>query len=200
MEKIALTAAIVAAASFSSAASAGERLVVAPYPAATPWKNITDKHNAQQLLMEWIPADQSENDIKDILTEQAFYNQKNADPSVFVGDFLRRVGGACQSARVNGPKAASENGYRVAYAQAYCVNQTGAALDVDIFFKAIAGRDALYVVQREFHRPTEKGAVAGVRSASLDQIKAEVAADKFLVSQVQLCPPASGKGACPAGK
>ena len=103
------------------------------------------------------------------------------------------------SARVNGPKAASENGYRVAYAQAYCVNQTGAALDVDIFIKAVAGKDALYVVQREFHRPTEKG-VAGVRSASLDQIKAQVAADKFLVSQVQLCPPASGKGACSAGK
>lgn len=199
MSKSIFAVAVAAAIFFSSAALAGERLIVAPYPAATPWKTITNKHNAVQLLMEWIPFDQSENDIKDILTEQAFYNQKNADPSAFVADLLRRVGGACQSARVNGPKAGSENGYRVAYAQAYCVNQTGAALDVDIFIKAVAGRDALYVVQREFHRPTEKG-VAGVRSASLGQIKAEVAADKFLVSQVQLCPPAGGKGACPAGK
>lgn len=200
MSKSKFAVAVAATIFISSTALAGERLIVAPYPAATPWKNITNKHNAVQLLMEWIPADQSENEIKDILTEQAFYNQKSADPSAFVADLLRRVGGACERVRVNGPKAGDENGYRVAYAQAYCVNQTGAALDVDIFIKVVAGRDALYVVQREFHRSTEKGAVAGVRSASLDQIKAQVAADKFLVSQVQLCPPASGKGACPVGK
>ena len=177
------------------AAQAEEHLVMAPYPASVPWKNITDKHNDVQTLKEWIPADQNEAAIKDILTEQIFRNLKGRDPSDFVSDFLRRVGGACARVRVNGPKPGTENGYRVAYAQAYCANQIGANMDVDIFAKAIAGRDGLYVVQREFRRPAQPGAVPGVAEFSKDQLgemtarmKAQAAANDFLVKQVALKP------------
>lgn len=177
------------------AAQAEEHLVMAPYPASVPWKNITDKHNDVQTLKEWIPADQNEAAIKDILTEQIFRNLKGRDPSDFVSDFLRRVGGACAHVRVNGPKAGTENGHRVAYAQAYCSNQIGANMDVDIFAKAIAGHDGLYMVQREFRRPAQPGGVPGVAEFSKDQLgemnarmKAQAAANDFLVKQVELKP------------
>jgi len=185
-----------------ASAARAETLVVPPYPDAAPWKQITDQHNAQQLLREWIPADQSVDAIKDILTEQAFYNLKGEDPNLFVASLLRRIGAACAGVRVNGPVPGSENGYPVAYAQAYCVGQKGAGLDVDIFLKAIGGKEALYVAQREFHRPTKPGETAGVAVFSKDQLgemkarlAAQSAANQYLESQVQLCPPAGG-GAC----
>ncbi|HEY1630327.1 MAG TPA: hypothetical protein VGF56_03385 [Rhizomicrobium sp.] len=179
----------------ASAASA-ETLSVPPYPGA-PWKEITHKQDARQLLIEWIPADQNEAGIKDILTEQAFYGNTQ-DPGEFVRGFLARVGGACRDAKVNGPKLGSENGHAVAYAQAYCVGQKGADKDVDIFLKAIAGHDALYVVQREFRRPAEPGAMPGMtvfpkdqKDAALARLHAQGEADHFLVDKVRLC-----DGAC----
>lgn len=170
-----------------------ETFVVPPYPATPAWKQITDKSSAQMTLKEWIPADQSENDVRDILTEQIFPAQKGADPSEFTKGFLKRVGGQCRDASVNGPKAGTENSFAVAYAQAYCVGV--GRRDVDIFFKAIAGKDALYVVQREFRRAATPGAVAGMRKFSKDEgdaakaaLEAQNAANTYLVSQVKLCP------------
>jgi hypothetical protein len=79
----------------------------------------------------------------------------------------------------------------------------GAALDVDIFIKAIRGKDALYVVQREFRRPAQRGATPGLTEFSQDQfaemkarLVAQQVADKFLVEDVQLCPLTGGTGAC----
>jgi hypothetical protein len=175
-----------------SIAQAAETLVVPPYPASAPWKKITDAHNAQQMMIEWIPADQNENAIGDILTEQAFYGSPLA-PDAFVARFLSGVGGACRDARVNGPKMGTENGFPVAYAQAYCAGQKGANKDVDIFLKAIRGHDALYVVQREFRRPATPGAVAGVapfanKEQAQQRLAAQAAANHFLVAQVRLTP------------
>jgi hypothetical protein len=183
----------------------GENLVVAPYPATVPWKKITDHHEPRMTMYEWIPADQSEDNIGDILTEQDFPGLANTDPSLFVHNMLARMGGACKDVRINGPKAGTQNGYPVAYAQVYCAGQRDAHKDIDIFIKAIAGKNALYVAQREFRRPEQPGAMAGVAAFNKDQLgamtarlKAQSEADRFLVDQVQLCPLASGDGACPA--
>jgi hypothetical protein len=114
-------------------AKAAESFRVPPYPSDTPWKEITNKKNVQVELVEWIPNDQTENEIKDILTEQVFYAANGQEPSTFVSGILNRVGQACEGARVNGPKEQTENGYAVAYAQAYCTNQKGTSKDIDIF-------------------------------------------------------------------
>lgn len=183
----------------AAGAANAESFVVPPYPGAAPWKKITDHVDAKMTWYEWIPAGQSENDIHDILTEQIFPTNKGRDPSDFARSWISRTRNACRDARVNGPTAAKENGYTVAYVQFYCVGASG--LDVDIFFKAIAGKDALYVAQREFRRPATPDAVPGTRSfpkghdaeakAAFD---AQKAADDYLVSQVRLCPDTG----CPA--
>jgi hypothetical protein len=180
-----------------------EVLSVPSYPSEPHWKEITNKKNASMELVEWIPADQTEDAIRDILTKQIFYNLKGEAPSAFVSRILNGVGKSCKRVRVNGPKTQIENGYAVAYAQAYCVNQKGAAQDVDIFIKAIRGEAALYVVQREFRRPTQAAATPGITTFSedqLEQMKARMAAinvaNKFLVEDVQLCPLPRGTAAC----
>jgi hypothetical protein len=194
---------VVCAVAGAGAAEQVETLIVPPYPAATPWKKITDQHDTTQLMIEWIPADQNEDNIADILTEQAFSTDQDA--STFVTGILKRVVGACRRASVNGPKSGVENGYPVAYAQAYCVGQTGANKDVDIFIKAIRGHDMLYVVQREFRRPAVPNAVPGITPFSKDQLaevkarlEAQGAANDFLVQQIQLCPSLQGSSTCPA--
>jgi hypothetical protein len=189
----------------SSAALAGETLVMPPYPAPAPWKQITDQHNDKLVWNEWIPSDQTEADIHDILTEQIFYTLKGRDPGEFVRTLFQQIRGVCVGARVNGPTPQTENGFAVAYAQIYCVGQKGVDKDVDIFVKAISGHDALYVVQREFRRPAEPGAQAGLRKFGKDDgaqaqaaLQAQKVADDFLMSQIKLC--AGGDTAiCPSG-
>ena len=159
-------AALTCVLALGGAAGAGEaeRLDIAPYPAAAPWKKVTDKQSAEVLYLEWIPAEQSVGAISDILTQQAFLKLKDYDASVFVGDFIRRMAAGCRDARINGPKAGVENGYKVAYGQVYCLDHKAAHEDVEIFVKAIGGRDALHLIQREFRRPTVPGRTAPPRS------------------------------------
>jgi hypothetical protein len=178
----------------ASVAQAAETLMVAPYPANPPWKNITDKANDEQKLLEWIPADQNENAINDILTEQVFYKLKNADPAMLIGSIFKSSAQACDRIRVNGPIRQTESGYPVAYAQIYCGHQKGTTIDVDIFIKAIGGHDAMYVVQREFHRPVAPGGVPGVISFAKNQgaqmrafMAARTVANDYLVSKTKLC-------------
>lgn len=182
-------------------APSGETLIVPPYPGAAPWKKITDQHNERMTWIEWIPADQSESNITDILTQQNLYGAKRPSPSVFMILWFQNLKTACAGLRINGPVERVENGIAVAYGQAYCSNQKGADKDVDIFLKVIEGKGALYVVQREFRRPTEHG-VPGVRKFSGDDplaasnavIAAQATANEYL-GQVHLCPSADP---CPA--
>src|ERR1700733_4997049 len=178
-----------------------EALLVLPYSAAAPWKKITDHRDDKEVWIEWIPADQTEDDIKDILTEQEFFVLKGKDAGEFVSDLLGRIDGACRAASHNGPFGKSESGYQVAYAQAYCVGNQGK--DVDIFIKAIAGHDALYVVQREFRRPATPGAIPGLAKFGKNQLPeaqarlaAQETANKFLTDQVKLCPNGISANSC----
>jgi hypothetical protein len=182
--------------------AAEEHLVVAPYPGGAPWQVVTDQRNAEQYMIERIPADQSVTAISDIVVEQAFFRLQGANPSTFLNGLLHRLAASCRSVRINGPKADVQNGYSVAYGQSYCVDAGGE--DVDSFIKVIGGKSALYVVQREFHRPTTPGAVAGVRSFGQDQIdqlramaSAMKTAAEYTDKGVQLCPAVAGQNACP---
>src|SRR5437867_12547053 len=112
MKRLTLIVLAVLTAAAASAATR-EQLVVLPYPAQAAWKKITDKGDAQQHLREWIPHDQSEADIHDILTEQVFYAAKGSAPALLVDSILNSATQACQRVRVNGPTRQTENGYRV---------------------------------------------------------------------------------------
>lgn len=206
MIRITLIAALAALSAAALADTPDETLVLQPLPHGTPWKSIMDKSDARMVMREWIPADQSESDIKDIITEQHFSNFPQT-PAAFVKSMFQSVASACTSLRVNGPIERNENGYSIAYAQIYCAGQKGASKDVDIFLKAIAGKSTFYVVQYEVRRAMSKSHVAGVVEFDAGQMEAakahmarQGAANTWLSQTVQLCPVTDGKAACPPPK
>lgn len=180
-----------------------ETLHVPPYPAVPPWKKLSDQRDARQLMIEWIPVDQDESHIRDILTEQAFYQLRGEPPGEILKRIMALTTNACRDVKVNGPVNGNEEGYAVAYAQIYCVGQKGADADVDILAKSIGGKEAVYVVQREFRRPAKPGAVAGVmefpkggQQQAVDKLNAMKAASDFLAQSVYLCPKGGAVGRC----
>src|ERR1022692_2081351 len=148
---LALTAAMTLAS--GAAAAADEHLVMKPYPAAKPWKRITDKSGGQGWIHEQTPGEHHDNDYSDILTDQGFAANHGADPAAFLRHIFASVGAACAGVKVNGPAARLEGGFRVAYGQVRCVTQRGQSFGVPIFYKVISGDRALYSVDRDFQVP-----------------------------------------------
>ncbi|MFN7958424.1 MAG: hypothetical protein U0P46_08900 [Holophagaceae bacterium] len=173
-------------------------------PGSAPWTEVTNKRGADAAIQEFIPRGQNLEDFRDMWTFQTFNSLKGKSPAEFIKVFFTRFPGACESVRVNGPKEQVEGGLQVAYAQIYCGRQKGKDYGVNIFIKAIAGKEALYLVQREFHiPPSERG---GVTSFSKDQMtevlalmKAQGESNKFMVEQVFVCGPDSVDPRCTEG-
>lgn len=190
--------------SAGSLALAQEKLVLEPYPDSQTWVEGTHQVAGARFLMERVPAGQTVANYKDILVAQSLPDQRGADPSTALKGIFQLAGGTCQGVRANGPKAQVEGGYNVAYGQLYCGRQRGKSFGVTIFYKIIQGNDAQYVILREMRVPP--GAVGGVQSFTQDQVaaliatmKAQSAADTFLVKSVYLCGTASTDDRCKAG-
>jgi hypothetical protein len=184
-----------------SAADTAERLVLEPYPGPPAWHTVTDKREGLQHLGEQIPVDQTLDAYRDILTDQAFPQNRHVSPSDFLKGLFSRVSGSCDGPWVNGPAVRTEGGYAVAYGQAYCGRQKGKPFGVTMFFKVIQGDDALYVVQRELRVPPH--ANGGMMTFSKDQLGEAQAmlarqntADHYLLTSVYLCGPRATDTRC----
>jgi|SRR5579885_2859916 len=188
-----LAAVLIAAAAAGGVAlaAAPERLVVGPYPGG-PWKKITDKSNARGWIHEQIPAGQTETSFTDILTDQGYADHARGDPAEALKARFANIQPACLGMRINGPTRKMEGGLAVAYGQAFCGRQAGQPFGVVIFFKAISGDAALYIVSREFHTPASE--VGGVFSFPKGQearagamVRAQAVADTYLLKSVYVC-------------
>jgi hypothetical protein len=174
----------------TASAAPVEHLVLAPYPGPPAWKLITNKAVGAQFYREQIPANQTVANFTDILTSQNFPQQRGVDPSAYLRNVFQAAAGSCDGLRVNGPKAAQEDGYRVAYAQVYCGQQKGKPFGVTIFFKAISGDDALYSVERDVQVPANPagGSLSFANQAQMAaSMKDQTTADSYLVKSVYLC-------------
>ena len=172
-------------------ALATERLVMAPYPGPPAWSQVTNQANAQQWLHEQIPLDQRIDGYRDILTSQGFIGL-HRDPSDYLRSLFSLAAGACEAVRTNGPKAQTEGGYPVAYAQLYCSRQKGQPFGVVIFYKAIQGAEGLYVVDRDFRVPPSRttGVMEfppGQEAQAAALMRAQASADRYLVGSVYVC-------------
>jgi len=175
-----------------AAAATDEHLLVKPYPAAAPWKRITDKSGPQGWLHEQIPGNHKADDYSDILTDQAFAGSRGADPAVFLQTIFQNVSSACDGVRVNGPTTRLEGGFRVAYGQVRCGTQHGENFGVHIFYKLISGDAALYSISRDFRVPASANGdqlvfAKGEAAKATALLKAEAAADRYLLNQVYVC-------------
>jgi hypothetical protein len=176
----------------TAAAAADEHLVVGPYPAAAPWKRITDKSGPQGWIHEQIPGGRRDDDYSDMLTDQGFVANRGADPAAFLRTIYGQVGGACAGVKVSGPTPRTEGGLRVAYGQVRCGTQRGESFGVHIFYKVISGDAALYSISREFRVPASADGdqlvfpkAQAAKATAL--LKAEAVADSYLLDQVYVC-------------
>ena len=179
-----------------------ETVVMPPYPGVF-WTQVTNVKTADRVLFEWIREGQTRENIHDMLVEQAFYNLRTMSPAEFAERMLASTAVFCEKGARTGPKLATEHGFAVAYGQSYCVRRKGTNKDVDMFIKVIGGRNALYVIQREFHYPTTPESVPAVRvwpkgkeAEAKTDMDAHYAASMYLGS-VFVCPTADGTK-CPA--
>jgi hypothetical protein len=215
MNRLILAAAFAALGVCATAETTNETLIVPPYPAAQPWKAIeSHKGNASIWLewvpdqmpgtvwREWIPATQTPDAIRDLVAQQTYTQFAHIPPTGYLSSLMRYMAKVCRQARINGPVPQVENGYQVAYGQFYCVGEQKRHQDIDSFIKVIGGKSALYIVLREFYRPEEPGAEAGVRHFTrVEDVHANMDAQKTandFLGTVQLCPLASGSGECPS--
>lgn len=178
-----------------------ERLIVDSYPAASPWLKVTDQRQGLRALQEWIPANQTLENYRDILAVQTYPLTPGQTPERYLKGMFRQFNGACSGLRVNGPVTRTEGGYPVAYAQAYCGQQKGEAFGVNMFFKVIQGRDALYAINRDLRVPPS--AVGGVQTFDdkdmarmVDLMKRQGETNTFLSEGIYLCGPEAVDSRC----
>ncbi|MEJ0066673.1 MAG: hypothetical protein WDM85_15710 [Caulobacteraceae bacterium] len=162
-----------------------------PYPGPA-WKRITDKSGPQGWIHEQIPGAHANADYSDILTDQGFVSARGTDPAAFLRNIFAQVGGACAGVKVNGPTSRVEGGLKVAYGQVRCGTQRGESFGVHIFYKVISGDAALYSIARDFRVPASAdGDQLAFPKAEADKatalLKAEAAADSYLLNQVYVC-------------
>jgi hypothetical protein len=193
----------VALCSVAGMAHAQERLVLEPYPATEPWKEVTHKTFGAKFLIEDIPADQVAEDYRDILSAQSFPELRGYDPSRFLSGLFARAGATCENVRVNGPKAQIEANYAVAYGQKYCGRQLNKTFGVQMFYKVIQGQDALYLIIREAHVPASDSGGAVVFSKdqaaeAIGMLKSAELANQYLLHSVYLCGGVSNDPRCGA--
>jgi hypothetical protein len=153
-----------------------ERLVMAPYPAATPWKQVSDRHTRGGSIAVWVPAGQDLEHARDLLTRQVILGRGKVAPSDLASELAKAYTERCPDARVGGPRRGTEDGNDVAYTEVSC------SLQQLVLLKVIRGHEALYAAQREFRREPE---AAALREANA-----------YLAEQVYLCPVIGGTGRC----
>jgi hypothetical protein len=83
-------------------------------------------------------------------------SRRGIDPADFLKQRFAQVTLSCDSARVNGPTARLEGGYRVVYGQLFCGQQRGQDDGVHIFLKISSGDAATYAVSLDVHTPASE--------------------------------------------
>lgn len=178
--------------SAAAAARADERLVLEPYP-GPPWREVVNRAQGLAFIREQMPANQTPDNFRDALTAQAVPGYRG-DPASFISTAFAQFSQQCDTVDTAGPTSVEEQGRPVAYGQFYCGRQKGQAYGVHIFFKAIQGTDALYVVDRDFRTPPSNQARAPVFEKGREKdaiafLEGEGTADRYLKEQVYLCDP-----------
>jgi hypothetical protein len=153
-----------------------ERFIMAPYPAAAPWKQVSDRHRRGGSIAVWVPADQDLEHARDLLTKQMILGRNKVEASELASELAKGLAERCQDAHIEGPSRGTEDGNDVAYAEVSC------SLQQLVLLKVIRGHEALYAAQREFRREPDAAALREANS--------------YLAEQVYLCPVSGGTGRC----
>ena len=181
------------------AANAAERLVLEPYP-GPPWYDVINQTLGRSFVREQMPQGQTPENPRDILTAQSVPGYRGT-PSAFITKAFDDLSQNCETVSTFGPMTSEDQGRPVAYGRLYCGRQKGQTYGAHIFFKAILGSEALYVVDRDFRTPgaDHPGAPAfpaGQEDQAVAFLKAEGEATRYLNEKVFVCDPVFPEPRC----
>ncbi len=182
--------------SLAGSAVAAERLVLEPYPGGA-WKDVLNQTTGAVFVREQIPTEQSADAPNDILTAQSVPGYRGS-PAAYISGAFADLSQNCDTVETVGPTPGEEEGRLVAYGRFYCGRQKGQQTGAHIFFKAILGNEALYVVDRDFKTPgtDHPSAPALPEDQVVAFLQAESVARKYLTDKVYICDPVFPEARC----
>lgn len=128
---------------------AGERLLMAPPP---NWKPVAVQRTEKMNITRLFPPGQDENKWNEAITIQ-IYPGSTSEARAFIENIIQYSRANCEAA---GPSAVNEapvNGYPMASVSVACTKGRSSGLGGFVLVQAIRGKDALYVVQRQWRGP-----------------------------------------------
>ena len=180
----------------AATAAAAERLVLEPYPSGA-WYDVVNQSGPGGFVREQMPQGQTPQDPRDTLTAQGLRGYTGS-PAAYIAGAFSDLSQHCDTVETVGPTIDVEAGRAVAYGRFYCGRQKGQAFGAHVFFKAIQGSDALYVIDRDFRTPgsDHPSAPALPADQAIGFLQAEGAARKYLTDKVYVCDPVFPEARC----
>lgn len=125
--------------------------------------------NGQQAINEFVPAGETVDNWSEMVTVQIFFNRRDLSPAQFRARIESGWTKACSGGAAQSVSAAPENGYPALMWKLTCPRNPATGKPENTWFKAIAGQDSFYVVQKAFRsEPTAQQ--AGEAMAYLNKI------------------------------
>ncbi len=116
-------------------------------------------HNSKQLITEMVPKDETVEDWSEMVMVQIYRELKTVAPKDFRSHIRRQWNAACAGSSIADEGDKTVNRYPAATWMLVCPLNPKSGKPEVTMFKAIQGRDSLYVVQKAFKwtpRPDEK--------------------------------------------
>lgn len=107
-------------------------------------------------MMEFVPRGETVENWSTMVTVQILHDADDADPGAFARNLGQNWQGACQGSSVSKLDAGETNGFAFALWHYACPLNPGTGKPEAMWLKAIAGADALYVVQYAYRAASTK--------------------------------------------
>lgn len=158
-----------------------EFLTVGQFPGWGNWQKIKDERLGSFREIEHIPEGQSQFNYSDVLNEQWLTALPKSMPAERFATSLKDIVKSVCDGSVNEPVYAdTEYQIGVAYGKYYCGRRRGTEQGVIAYFKAIRGKEAIYLITREWRVPP-----FDVTAISIERLKQEVFVDKHSLQQFE---------------
>ncbi|CAA7622947.1 hypothetical protein [Magnetospirillum sp. UT-4] len=125
---------------------AGEHLLMSP---PEGWRAVPVQRGDKMSITRLFPPGQDEKQWTELITVQ-IYPGADATPRGFIDNVIRYSRDNCEAAGASPVSEAPRNGYPLASVSVTCTKGRTSGMGGFVLVQAIRGKDALYVVQRQW--------------------------------------------------
>jgi hypothetical protein len=115
-------------------------------------------------MTEFIPATETVDDWSRMVTEQIFYGRGRGDPDALPAGMVARWNSGCPGGSGQRAVRTQENGYSVSVWMFNCPNNPATGKPENMWMKAVAATDSLYIVQYAYRSALSKELVTPAMS------------------------------------